>query len=81
MKNLVRKSMFVLSFLGLFTFATPKQSCAKSEECPMYRVCCGCDCDGDGEQDCYNIRACSEHQLLGFTSLLCGVSIEKVSEK
>lgn len=26
MKNLVRKSMFVLSFLGLFTFVAPKQA-------------------------------------------------------
>ena len=80
MKNIVRKSMFVLSFMGLFTFATSKQSYA-TNDCPIYRVCCGCDCDGDGEQDCYNIRACSEHQLLGFTSLLCGITIEKVAEK
>lgn len=42
MKKLVRKTMFVLSFLGLFTFAAPKQ--AKAAENPTWPrtmlICC-----------------------------------------
>ncbi len=42
MKNLFRKSMFVLSFLGLFTFGAPKQ--AKAEPPKEYpgtaTICC-----------------------------------------
>lgn len=42
MKNLFRKSMFVLSFLGLFTFGAPKQ--AKAAENPTWPrtmlICC-----------------------------------------
>ena len=55
MKNIVRKSMFVLSFLGLFTFVAPKQ--AKAEQPKEYpctaTICCPdgscryvfCDCE------------------------------------
>lgn len=79
MKNIVRKSMFVLSFLGLFTFATPNQSYA-TNDCPTYHVCCGCDCDGDGKVDCFDIPACTPQQLQGFVELLCNISVTKVEK-
>ena len=79
MKNLVRKTMFVLSFFGLFTFVAPKQSFAVND-CPTYHVCCGCDLDGDGKEDCGDIQACTPEQLQGFIQLFCNISVTKVEK-
>lgn len=41
MKKVFRKSMFVLSFMGLFTFAAPKQAKAEQNKYPYWTwICC-----------------------------------------
>ena len=79
MKKLVRKSMFVLSFMGLFTFGAPMEIMAQND-CPTYHVCCGCNLDGDGEEDCGYIQACTPEQLQQFVQLFCMVSVKKVDK-
>ena len=71
MKNIVRKSMFVLSFLGLFTFAAPKQAKAESNsnEC-TYHVTCA-----DGTV--HNVIACDPESLLESVMVACNISIQK----
>ena len=50
MKNLFRKSMFVLSFLGLFTFGAPKQAKAEQPTYPYWTWIC---CDDGNCHYCY----------------------------
>lgn len=72
MKKLVRKTMFVLSFLGLFTFAAPKQAKADSNPCVTVRICC------DGDKDCHNVRICNGDDLLNAMQRYCGVTVSVV---
>lgn len=57
MKKIVRKTMFVLSFMGLFTFGAPKQAKAAPPEYPRtVEVCCDdgtchyCVCEYEGQE-------------------------------
>lgn len=69
MKKLVRKSMFVLSFLGLFTFAAPKQAKADvpSEYPCTKKICCPdghceyCFCDSEETYREAIVVICSAH--------------------
>ncbi|MBQ8958230.1 MAG: hypothetical protein IJ057_06990 [Bacteroidales bacterium] len=71
MKKLVRKSMFVLSFLGLFTFGVPKQAKADSiSPCTTYHVTCA-----DGTV--HNVIACDYEELLEGVMVACNISIQK----
>ncbi|MGP1446440.1 MAG: hypothetical protein ACTTKO_02760 [Candidatus Limimorpha sp.] len=69
MKNIVRKTMFVLAFLGLFTFAAPKQVKAADNPCHTIIVCCS-------ENDCHYCTVCNMGDLQAAYEVLCGIHIE-----
>lgn len=71
MKKLVRKTMFVLSFMGLFTFGAPKQAKAEAPTYPRQQwVCCP-----DG-----NCHCCMLENPLDFWihfDIACGTAINR----
>ena len=69
MKNLFRKSMFVLSFLGLFTFGAPKQAKAESSF-PCHTVILRCP-DGTAQY----CLICDETDIKAFLEINCGIVV------
>lgn len=67
MKNIVRKSMFVLSFLGLFTFVAPKQ--AKADSSPGWPRSCWVCCP-NGSCHCCLLEKPSDYWI--YYELWCG---------
>ena len=66
MKKIVRKSMFVLSFLGLLTFVAPKQ--AKAEP-PTEYPCTATICCPDGT--CHYVACDNEEAYHEALSIIC----------
>lgn len=73
MKKVFRKSMFVLSFMGLFTFAAPKEVRAESNPCYTIRICCD-----ENNKDCHNVEVCNGDDILSALKKYCGVTISVV---
>lgn len=71
MKKFFRKSMLVLSFLGLLTFVAPKQLKADSQQppCQTVVICCGVD-------DCHYCYVCNVSDLVEAYAVICGIHIE-----
>jgi hypothetical protein len=67
MKKLVRKSMFVLSFMGLFTFGAPKQAKAESNPCAKTIITC------NGES--HEVVLCEGDDILPVLEKYCGVTV------
>lgn len=69
MKKIFRKSMLILSFLGLFTFVAPKQVKAENDTpCQTMIICCGYD-------DCYYCLICDMASLRDAYFVKCGIVI------
>jgi len=71
MKKVVRKSMLVLSFLGLFTFVAPKQAKAEAPTfpCTVLIICPDGHCQlvfCEDEEACWEAYAlnCKSHQIV-----------------
>lgn len=70
MKKIFRKSMLILSFLGLFTFVAPKQVKAENDTpCDTYQVTCA-----DGTV--HNVIACGDEELLECILVACNIVIQ-----
>ena len=74
MKKLVRKTMFVLSFLGLFTFVAPKLAKAESgPETEPGQFCAKYTCTNG-----LNGYICGPDELIVYKAIaeICGIQIE-----
>lgn len=74
MKKLVRKTMFVLSFLGLFTFGAPKQAKAEfGPETEPGQFCAKYACTNG-----LTGYICGPDELIVYKAIaeICGIQIE-----
>ena len=67
MKKIFRKSMLILSFLGLLMFIAPKHAKAENDEpCQTILICCGID-------DCHYCLICSMQDLREAYFVNCNI--------
>lgn len=65
MKNIIKKSIFILALLGLCTFTTHKEARAYSSNCKTIIICCS-------ENDCHYCTVCNVGDLTEAYQVLCG---------
>lgn len=69
MKNIFGKVMFTLSFIGLFTFVSPKQAKASPSWPRQVWICCP-------GGSCHCCLCQSEADIDIYKEMLCGISTE-----